>query len=203
MTATNKATPGDVLLTKEDVYIPSLGYRVPAGRERPVIVLSSADGSLNPDLPDVQVAPVSLRVEMAADHDVIVRRDENPIGAAIIVEVWNARPVLVSNLGLKIGRLAQAALARIVAVHNAMYTGEPIDGNWCGAPIEDDSDARASFRRAELAAAHYLSEPVDEMLRIADTGATTRLMWVSKLAKYVLGESLVRPWTVDDAPRHI
>lgn len=170
---------GDIYMSREEIYVPSLGFRLPVGRARPLVVLGNSTGSLRPDLPDVQVAPTSIRVDMATDIDLVCGAEDWPLNTDFIVEVWNARPMLVTNLGDRLGELSHRARSRLVHLHNAMHTGAAVPEEWRGPAVTDDNDPRLEFQRDELRAAEYLSEPVDEMLASIheNPGEMHRLLW--------------------------
>lgn len=170
---------GDIYMSREEIYVPSLGFRLPVGRARPLVVLGNSTGSLRPDLPDVQIAPISIRVDMATDLDLVCGAEDGPLKTEFIVEVWNGRPMLVANLGERLGELSDRARSRLVDLHNAMHTGAAVPDEWRGPAVTDDDDPRLEFQRDELRAAAYLSEPVDDMLAsIRDNpGEMHPLLW--------------------------
>jgi hypothetical protein len=166
---------GDIVVAKREVYFPVHSATVDLGRESwPLVVLGTDQAAPNSHLRDIRVAPISTAVEYASDLDLICEADEGPFGARFMVELWNQRPMLVTNVDRMIGTLEGEARRQLCLLHNALVgagSRSDVDPIRFGGQIDYDLDPRIAYQQMRAAEAAFLSDPVEEVL----TGVASRL----------------------------
>lgn len=159
--------PGEIWATRTDVWIPSIRARVAAGDSDLVLIAVDSSGSRDATELDVRVFPLSSRVDMASDEDVILREGETELSRPWMAETWNARPALVRNLHKRIAEVDDTVMQRVVAVHDSRYSGV-LSEFAASTPIESEADPRFKFQETEISRVSYMSEPVFDLLSHAD-----------------------------------
>jgi hypothetical protein len=98
----------------------------------------------------VTVAPISIETEFAADWDLVVPANENPLHYPLIVETWNIGRAGIAQLDQKFGFLQAAGVAHLRALWQASLNRERAPENLpTGAPIIGYDDPRIDFQRDE------------------------------------------------------
>lgn len=112
--------------------------------------------------PFAMVAPLSTRVDLASDLDVVFSQSESPLGTPCMAEAWNLRPILDFCHAETHGDLDPFLLRRILAVHASLFKDVIVPSTWHGTPISSPQDPRLTFQREEfLLFSHLFPEPVD------------------------------------------
>ncbi len=110
----------------------------------------------------VTVVPISMRLGMATDFDLIIPAHENTLGLQFMIEVWNETSAQQSQLRQRVGTLSQNASSLLRQLYRIRILGEPMPDTvqgWIGLPLFGEDDARHVFQEQEIEALEYLSKP--------------------------------------------
>jgi 1,2-phenylacetyl-CoA epoxidase PaaB subunit len=134
-----------------------------------LVVILDAQGEWSDLGEPLVTAPISLRVEMASEWDLLISQDLSPLGFSFIAEVWNQTPVVPVHLRNFIGRLPKEAEAALQYLYVALLEDEEVPSSlekWVGVPLLGEEDPRLSFQRAEIAAVAYLATTATAALEL-------------------------------------
>lgn len=93
---------------------------------RRVVIAHNCELNADPTWPLIYVAPLSSRVELASETDIVVRNtpeDGDGVSCDSIVELALVQPVLKTDLERRTGALSKPRIAEIIALQEDMLTG--------------------------------------------------------------------------------
>lgn len=161
---------GDIAGLRGDAYYPLSGRQsIDLTGSGCVVVLTLLDPPYDNAHPEVRVAPLTFRVDMATDLDLVCPAESGPFGRAFVVEVWNQRAMLVENLVGVIGTLDDAARRHLATLHNVMLgLGEESElaPAWHGLHLVEDDDPRLAYQATRAEWAECLSASTDQLLQL-------------------------------------
>jgi hypothetical protein len=134
-----------------------------------LVVILDAQGEWSDLGEPLVTAPISLRVEMASEWDMLISQDLSPVGFSFIAEVWNQTPVVPVHLRDFVGRLPKEAEEALQDLYVALLEDEEVPSSlekWVGVPLSGEEDPRLSFQRAEIAAVAYLATAATAALEL-------------------------------------
>ncbi len=127
------------------------------------------------------VAPISTETQFAADADVLLARDESPLGYEVVVEVWNHGALVLEQLEEHRGLVTESTRRKLGNLYSALYAdsaGESdrstnlsrAEGN--GLPILGDADPRLVFQDEEIERAQRFYVPAESRAseNLSETG---------------------------------
>lgn len=117
----------------------------------PAVVLADSEDA-------VTVAPVSDRVELATEWDLLV--PVRVLGYEAITEVWNYGSILAEQLEEVLAELDPQTIEDLQSLARAAVTGgDPPADVRVGPPVLDDADPRLLFQDAEAERCRHFWEP--------------------------------------------
>lgn len=123
-------------------------------KDATVVVLAGPFAADSPRGPEYLVAPLYLGNEPGfrwTSEDVRLGGDEVPLGTTCFAAIWNARPVLGSDLVLHLGNVSDGATIALRDAYWASLNELPAPKNpRLGRPIRSASEPVARFQLAEL-----------------------------------------------------
>lgn len=132
------------------------------GAQRAIVVLDP-DTEAVQDGQSLMALPLSVELDNQAEVDLLIPREESPLGYAVMVETWNEVALLRSQLGRYLGDLGERQRARLLAAYRVRLGLDDADEELeeaLGEPIWHTSDPRVRFQEEELAACDPLRRPL-------------------------------------------
>jgi hypothetical protein len=99
----------------------------------------------------LRVLPLTDTVDYVHPSECYILKEDNPLGYAATVEIFNEQPMLAGNLGRFVGVLASDDLKKVLSLRATFSAGKGAGG---------PPDYRA-WKRKEIELAAYLREPVN------------------------------------------
>lgn len=109
---------------------------------------------------ELMAVPISLKLSMATDFDLIVSEYESPLNYRFMIEIWNEVPVVREHLKHCLGKLPNEVACALMRIHAARLLGEEIPSDLkmkIGLPLMGDNDGRVAFQQSEIEALDYLA----------------------------------------------
>ena len=114
-------------------------------------------------IPDVQIVPLSDKVNSQIDLDVIISANKNPFGSEFMAQTWCLQNVFITQLDRYFGRLDEKTRNQLEYVRRCALKFKSVEkpeGVIVGEPIKSEDDPRALYMKETLKETEYLRIPV-------------------------------------------
>jgi len=120
---------------------------------RPVVIVMAGDGT--GELSNIiRVLPISLDTDFHVKGEDLILENNSPLGYAIMLEIWNEKPMLAGNLAVFRGRIAEEYLRLLHELRDSFLDGK-------GKRIKK---AVKEWRSREVDLTNYLNYPVNQSI---------------------------------------
>ena len=104
------------------------------------------------------------------EESIVVQKEDSPLGYAVLVEVFNERPMLASALRRCLGTFNPEIMLKLNKVREQLWSVDQ-------APVPAASTEHREWKRLEIEMAAYLSAPVNEALW-AEEDDQEKVVWL-------------------------
>ena len=155
--------------------------------------------------PEIIVAPISYAVEHASEFD--VRLPLHTLGVPAMVEIWNQRTILVSELEVPaVATLDDDLLGVVYEVHNAMFGIADMSDcarSHVGTPIEQATDPRIEYQKKRAEQSDDLSRRLHGAVMVSPSRGesvgsyllVSTHSWHSDIWRFTSADSRGTRWT--------
>ena len=135
-----------------------------AQETRWVMLLSNTEGSINEDMPDVKVAPLSFEEDFATDTDVVINDQQVLNGHTFMIRFGDVQNIFTDQLKDYYGKMPKNYVDNLKQgwKYASGLSEQPAENS--GSAIEQDDDPRVSFNFEEHDLTEYMRKPVSDMI---------------------------------------